>query len=408
MNKWKFTRIEIENGGCILAIFYKKVTLRDITQITNNSGNLAAEYSYDAWGRMRNPVNWQVYAQGSQHGMNYGGRGYTGHEHLNQFGLINMNARLYDPLLARFLAPDPFVGSGLTNDFNRYIYCRNNPLMFTDPSGKSFASWWKRNIADPFMREVHQVFGNGFTIGFGTDTQFSSMNAVIAPNGPNEMPYGPGFGVQTSNFKNFTPVAANYQGGFFSTQPVNFESNLQQSVVNAEQNARSEYFGQKTIESTSNFFVNLYNLLFVRSEEEALYGKDAVNFQSDQNTNQLLFESAGTLASIGAFGEESIRKSYKPLSIISTPLTLYNTYSSIQIYYSGQGSTINGVDGVVGLADFAAAFNAFGNLNPYIKGGALIYGVGRLSYEFLYPSPQVGQLIILMMKKHHLLIKNGK
>ncbi len=31
------------------------------------------------------------------------GRGYTGHEHLTAFGLVNMNARLYDPLTARFL-----------------------------------------------------------------------------------------------------------------------------------------------------------------------------------------------------------------------------------------------------------------------------------------------------------------
>jgi len=92
---------------------------------------------------MRNPVNWQVYAQGSQPTMSFGARGYTGHEHLNDFGLINMNARLYDPLLARFLAPDPFVGSGLSNDFNRYIYCQNNPLMFTDPSGEfNFEIGW--------------------------------------------------------------------------------------------------------------------------------------------------------------------------------------------------------------------------------------------------------------------------
>jgi len=73
----------------------------------DNSGNLAAEYSYDAWGRMRNPANWQVYAQGSQPAMLHGERGYTGHEQLNGFGLINMNARLYDPLLARSLAPEP-------------------------------------------------------------------------------------------------------------------------------------------------------------------------------------------------------------------------------------------------------------------------------------------------------------
>ena len=60
--------------------------------------------------------------------------GTPGHEHLNQFGIINMNARLYDPLLVRFLAPDPYVGSGMANDFNRYIYCKNNPLMFTRTS----------------------------------------------------------------------------------------------------------------------------------------------------------------------------------------------------------------------------------------------------------------------------------
>jgi RHS repeat-associated protein len=84
---------------------------------------------------MRDVTNWQVYPQGSQPAMNYGGRGYTGHEHLNQFGLINMNARLYDPLLGRFLAPDPQVANpDETNGFNRYAYASNNPLMFTDPS----------------------------------------------------------------------------------------------------------------------------------------------------------------------------------------------------------------------------------------------------------------------------------
>ena len=92
---------------------------------------------------MRNPANWQVYAQGSQPAMSYGSRGHTGHEQLNGFGIINMNARLYDPLLARFLAPDPFVGSGMTNDFKRYVYCRNNPLMFTDTSVRSIKSFFQ-------------------------------------------------------------------------------------------------------------------------------------------------------------------------------------------------------------------------------------------------------------------------
>jgi len=145
--------------------------LGSITQISNNSGNLAAEYSYDAWGRMRNPLYWTIYPQCLQLAMSYGMRGYTGHEHLNQFGLINMNARLYDPVLARFIAPDPFVGSGLTNDFNRYVYCRNNPLMFTDPSGMSFKDWWKTNVIEAFNRAFKSTFGNnqgGWEIGYNS------------------------------------------------------------------------------------------------------------------------------------------------------------------------------------------------------------------------------------------------
>jgi RHS repeat-associated protein len=67
------------------------------------------------------------------------GRGYTGHEHLLAFGLINMNARLYDPALGRFLSPDPYVQApDFTQNFNRYSYALNNPLVYTDPDGEFF------------------------------------------------------------------------------------------------------------------------------------------------------------------------------------------------------------------------------------------------------------------------------
>jgi RHS repeat-associated protein len=52
-------------------------------------------------------------------------------------GLINMNGRLYDPLLARMLSPDNYVqAAGNTQSYNRYSYCVNNPLKYTDPSGE--------------------------------------------------------------------------------------------------------------------------------------------------------------------------------------------------------------------------------------------------------------------------------
>ena len=56
---------------------------------------------------------------------------------LTEYGLINMNGRLYDPLLGRFLSTDNFVQEpGSTQSFNRYSYCLNNPLKYNDPSGE--------------------------------------------------------------------------------------------------------------------------------------------------------------------------------------------------------------------------------------------------------------------------------
>jgi RHS repeat-associated protein len=48
-----------------------------------------------------------------------------------------MNARLYDPALGRFLSPDPYVQAPeFSQNFNRYAYCLNNPLKYTDEDGK--------------------------------------------------------------------------------------------------------------------------------------------------------------------------------------------------------------------------------------------------------------------------------
>lgn len=65
------------------------------------------------------------------------GRGFTGHEHLDGFGLIHMNARLYDPILGRFLSPDPYVQlPDFTQAMNRYGYCMNRPLCYVDKNGE--------------------------------------------------------------------------------------------------------------------------------------------------------------------------------------------------------------------------------------------------------------------------------
>lgn len=82
---------------------------------------------------MRNPADWKYT---NIPALQITDRGYTGHEHLTAFNLINMNGRFYDPTLGRMLSPDNYVQEpGYTQSYNRYAYCMNNPLKFTDPSG---------------------------------------------------------------------------------------------------------------------------------------------------------------------------------------------------------------------------------------------------------------------------------
>lgn len=103
-------------------------------RVVNQLGQIVQIYSFDAWGNRRTANNWQVKDVTTTRLFN---RGFTGHEHLDDFEIINMNGRLYDPVIGRFFSPDPYVASNtFTQDFNRYSYCRNNPLLYTDPSGE--------------------------------------------------------------------------------------------------------------------------------------------------------------------------------------------------------------------------------------------------------------------------------
>lgn len=103
-------------------------------RITNQLGQTVETYSFDAWGNRRQASDWTIKDVSETRLFT---RGFTGHEHLDAFETINMNGRLYDPTIARFLSPDPYVASNtFTQDYNRYSYCRNNPLLYTDPSGE--------------------------------------------------------------------------------------------------------------------------------------------------------------------------------------------------------------------------------------------------------------------------------
>ncbi|MDY0078735.1 MAG: RHS repeat-associated core domain-containing protein, partial [Bacteroidales bacterium] len=125
--------ILVQNGSSEQLYYVLKDHLGSITGVADASGNILEDLSYDPWGRRRNAYDWSDYNVG----FTRFDRGYTGHEHLVQFGLINMNGRVYDPFLARFLSPDPQLQSpDYSQNYNRYSYAWNNPLKYTDPSGE--------------------------------------------------------------------------------------------------------------------------------------------------------------------------------------------------------------------------------------------------------------------------------
>ncbi|MBA1446330.1 MAG: hypothetical protein M3H12_07710 [Chromatiales bacterium] len=94
-------------------------------------------------------------------------RGYTGHEQIDNIGLIHMNARLYDPEIGRFLSADSYIQEpGLSQNFNRYIYVMNNPLKYNDPSGHfinfiigAIIMIVSQFIDNPYIRMIGMVVG---------------------------------------------------------------------------------------------------------------------------------------------------------------------------------------------------------------------------------------------------------
>lgn len=108
-----------------------------ILAISDQLGNVEEQRHYDAWGNL---------VKLKQNGIDVEtnstlilDRGYTGHEHFTQVGLIHMNGRMYDSKLHTFLSVDNNIQEPFnTQNYNRFAYVLNNPLMYTDYSGEIF------------------------------------------------------------------------------------------------------------------------------------------------------------------------------------------------------------------------------------------------------------------------------
>ena len=111
--------------------YYHTDHLGSSSIITDSAGNKVEEIYYYPFGGTR--LN-----QGSVNVKHK----YTGQEEDSETGLYFYNARYYDPQLARFISADSIVQEpDDPQSFNRYSYTRNNPLIYTDPTGNFFDTY---------------------------------------------------------------------------------------------------------------------------------------------------------------------------------------------------------------------------------------------------------------------------
>ena len=118
--------------------FLHKDYLGSILAITDETGNIKEQRHFDAWGNLTHyKVNGVTKNVNEFNNLSLIDRGYTSHEYFTEVGIIHMNGRLYDPLLRRFLNADENIQDPQnTQNYNKYGYVLNNPLMHNDPTGE--------------------------------------------------------------------------------------------------------------------------------------------------------------------------------------------------------------------------------------------------------------------------------
>ncbi len=106
-------------------LFYHSDHLGGVHVITNQSGERVQLVEYDPWGKVTR-----------QDGSADLTHRFTGEDFDPETGLLYFGGRYYDPALARFTIPDPYIPRPSDPQaFNRYAYARNNPVNRIDPSG---------------------------------------------------------------------------------------------------------------------------------------------------------------------------------------------------------------------------------------------------------------------------------
>jgi RHS repeat-associated protein len=150
------------------------------------AGSSAGIFGYDAWGARRSPDGRA--ADPASFSPPTGHRGFTDQEDIEGLGLVNMNGRIYDPVVGRFLSADSHVQfASSLQSYNRYSYATGNPLKYTDPTGYynvsnegDLSSFVVTALSLTSWALCPATAGGGCALGLTLASSMISATAVIA------------------------------------------------------------------------------------------------------------------------------------------------------------------------------------------------------------------------------------
>ena len=308
-----------------------------------NASGVCYENTYSPWGVRTYRVgnNSYFYQPGVELANGPFYRTYTGHEDLWMFGLMNANARLYNPYLGRFISPDPLLNSeGGPLDYNPYIYARNNPYKYIDRNGEF---WWlvaaigaeallggatysisaaitgEWNVGDFFKSMGVSAVSAGLSAGFGV---------LLGPSVGNQLAYG-----LLSSTSNYFITSAIYG------EKISF-AGIPGIVVGAAVNSSLPTFSP----SGSNPFVNALSEITFNTVRGAITGfaSGTINAMVHDDPSLVLKGAAG--GAISGFARSAIQNAafgapYKPERVYSSDANIDIVYrkGGLAQYFPGAG-----------------------------------------------------------------------
>lgn len=194
-------------------MYFHRDRLGSLRVISDEHGEVFDSFEFDEFGaRIETDLSRRYHTFSS---------GFAFQEYLDNLDLIHMNGRIYDPLVGRFLSPDPYLEfPHSAQGLNRFIYALNNPIRYVDPTGYGLIDDLLKDVVGGALGGVVEI----------VSPVFEEFGRFMNKHGRTVIPIVAGVLVSTIN-----PVAGAAVMGFTSAavHGASFEESLRAAAISA-------------------------------------------------------------------------------------------------------------------------------------------------------------------------------